>query len=170
MAPPWQNNGKTVHEAMTLKKKTKKNMTKQRDQNTKRESAMCRCALMRWESVCVSSVWGCVAHVLWCGQDPKPVAYLTGDGLKIEARQFNYVSQFKYGTEWWFLWVEEAFADVGWINALHQVTPENHISHSKALRARSVMSHSALTWLLMEVSEQLEWIIPRNCNLGTTLH
>lgn len=129
MAPPWQNNGNTVHDAMTLKKNKKK--TKQRDQNTERESAMCRCALKRWESVCVSSVWCCVAHVLWCGQEePKPVAYLTGDGLKTEARQFNYVSQFEYGTERRFLRMEEALADVGGINPLHQVTPENHISHN----------------------------------------
>lgn len=87
------------------------------------EMGVCLCAQ------CVMLCGACV--VVWPGgRWPKPVAYLTGDGLKIEARQFNYVSQFEYGTERRFLRMEEALADVGGINPLHQVTPENHISHN----------------------------------------
>lgn len=68
--------------------------------------------------------------VVWRGSNAG--SYLTGDGLKFESRQFNYVSQFEYGTEWRFLRMIEAFADVGGVNPLHQVTPENHISHYSA--------------------------------------
>lgn len=55
--------------------------------------------------------------------------YHLGYCFKIEARQFNYVSQSEYGTQWIFLWIIKAFVDVLAINALNQVAPENTIKH-----------------------------------------
>lgn len=59
------------------------------------------------------------------------LTYHSGYCFKIEARQFNYVSQSEYGTQWSILWIMKAFADVSSINTLHQVTPENTIGRYK---------------------------------------
>lgn len=60
-----------------------------------------------------------------CGWNPKLPTYHPGYGFEIEARQFHYVSQFENGAQRSVLWMVEAVTDVGGINPLHQVTPEN---------------------------------------------
>lgn len=66
------------------------------------------------------------------GWNPKLLTYHPGYGFEIEARQFYYVSQFEYGAQRSFLWMVEAFTDVGGINPLHQVTPETNVGHNQA--------------------------------------
>lgn len=51
--------------------------------------------------------------------------------FKVEARQFNDVSQFEYGTERSILWMVKAFTDVFAINTLHQVTPKTTVNIRK---------------------------------------
>lgn len=55
------------------------------------------------------------------------VPYHSGYCFKIEARQFDDVSKFKYGTERRGLWMVKAFADIANINPLHQITPRNTV-------------------------------------------
>lgn len=52
--------------------------------------------------------------------------YHLGYCFKTEARQFNYISQFEYGTQRSVLWIVKAFTNVISINTLNQVTPEKH--------------------------------------------
>lgn len=51
--------------------------------------------------------------------------YHVGYCFKIEARQFDDVSKFEYGTERSILRIIKACADVSGINPLHQITPGN---------------------------------------------
>lgn len=53
--------------------------------------------------------------------------YHSGYRFKVEARQFDDVSKFKYGTERRGLWMVKASADVASINPLHQITPRNTV-------------------------------------------
>lgn len=54
-------------------------------------------------------------------------AYLKRDIFKVEARQFDNVSQSEYRTQRSFVWMIKAFANVLRIYTLDQVTPENEI-------------------------------------------
>lgn len=55
------------------------------------------------------------------------VPYHSGYRFKIEAREFDDVSKFKYGTERRGLWMVKASADIAGINPLHQITPRNTV-------------------------------------------
>lgn len=104
--------------------------------------AVCRCALMGFE-VCPSGRKP-FPSVTACGWNPKLPTYLPCYGFETEARQFHYVSQFEYGAQRSFLWMVEAFTDVGGIDPLHQVIPESkRRSRSSTSRLNVRMSHSS---------------------------
>lgn len=60
-------------------------------------------------------------------KDRQRHAYHSGYCFKIKARQSDNVSKLEYGTEWSILWIIKAFFDIGRINPLDQITPENMI-------------------------------------------
>lgn len=49
--------------------------------------------------------------------------YHLGNEVEVKAREFDNVSQFEYWTERSVVWMIKTFADVCWVNTLHQVTP-----------------------------------------------
>lgn len=69
-------------------------------------------------------------------KDLTELTYLFGYLFEIEARQFNNVSQFKYGAQWRIRWMIKAGFDVLFINVLHQVTPENTFGHYKTQNSK----------------------------------
>lgn len=103
---------------------------------------MCRCALMGLE-ICLSARKP-FPSVTARGWNPKLPTYHPGYGFETEAGQFHYVSQFEYGAQRSFFWMVEAFTDVGGIDPLHQVTPENkRWSRSSTSRLNIQVSHSS---------------------------
>lgn len=80
------------------------------------------------------------------------VSYHSGYCFKVEARQFDDVSKFEYGTERSVHWIIKACADIAGINPLHQITPGKtadlyntpHISQSSLFSLRWMERH--LNW------------------------